>query len=170
LISARAGNIIGGGDHSKDRIVPDLIRAFKLGTPAVLRNPNAIRPWQHVLDPLMGYVTLVSRILRKDEVGESFNFGPNEDSKLTVRELAEYACKEWGNTASWSIQDNHDSLPEANLLWLDSNRAKSELLWSPKLNARNAISWTIEWEKETLTSSVVIAIDNQITKYMELSA
>jgi CDP-glucose 4,6-dehydratase len=169
LISARAGNIIGGGDHSKDRIVPDLIRAFKLGTPAVLRNPNAIRPWQHVLDPLMGYVTLVSRILRNDNVGESFNFGPNEDSKMTVAELTEFACNEWGNTASWIHQENQDSLPEANLLWLDSNKANNKLLWSPKLNAYKAVSWTVEWEKKTLTSTVEVEIDSQITKYMELS-
>lgn len=170
LISARAGNIIGGGDHSKDRIVPDLIRAFKLGTPAVLRHPNSLRPWQHILDPLMGYVTLISKILRKDDISESYNFGPKEVSKLTVGELAELACKEWGHSASWIRQENHDSLPEANLLWLDSNKANSELLWYPKLNAHEAISWTIEWEKESLTSNVVIAIDNQITKYMELSA
>ncbi len=169
LVSARAGNIIGGGDHSKDRIVPDLIRAFKLGTPAVLRNPKAIRPWLHVLDPLMGYVTLISRILKNDDVSDSFNFGPNEGSRLTVGELAEFASKEWGNTASWIHHENHNLLPEANLLWLDSNKAKSELLWSPKLNARQAIKWTIDWEKETLTSNVVIAIDNQITKYLELS-
>lgn len=168
LISARAGNIIGGGDHSEDRILPDLIRSFKLGIPAVLRNPNAIRPWQHVLDPLMGYVSLLSKILQNDKISESYNFGPEEDSKLTVGEIADLACLEWGNTKGWTIREDHDSFSEANLLWLDSNKANNELGWSPKLNASEAVSWTVKWEKQSLDSDVLTAIDNQVTNYMEL--
>lgn len=168
VISARAGNIIGGGDHSHDRILPHLIRSFKLGTPAVLRNPNAVRPWQHVLDPLMGYVTLLSKILNNAEISSSYNFGPFEDSRLKVGELADLACQEWGNTKGWISQANHNLFPEANLLWLDSTKANSELGWFPKLNAREAISWTIDWEKKSLDSDVLNVVDKQIEEYMEL--
>ncbi len=170
LISARAGNIIGGGDHSNDRILPDLIRSFKLEVPAVLRNPMAIRPWQHVLDPLMGYVSLVSKILKENNIGDSFNFGPDEDSRLTVGELADLACKEWGNTKGWIHQVTQDSFPEAQLLWLDSSRANSALDWRPKLNASDAVRWTINWEKKILDSDVLTAIDSQITRYLELAS
>jgi len=169
LISARAGNIIGGGDHSEDRLIPDLIRSFKLGTPAAIRNPSAIRPWQHALDPLMGYVLLLSRILKSEEISDSYNFGPNDDLNLTVSELAEFACQEWGDTQSWVYQKNHDIFAEAKLLSLDSSKAKRELGWTPKLNTREAVSWTIRWEKESLSSGALAAIDGQIMEYLRLA-
>jgi CDP-glucose 4,6-dehydratase len=169
IVSARAGNIIGGGDHSEDRLVPDLIRAFRSNSPVVIRHPDAVRPWQHVLDPLMGYLKLISRILGHHEVGESYNFGPNEDLRLTVEELVELVCKEWGHTAGWIQQKDRDVLPEAKLLWLNSHKAKSELDWTPKLKVNEAITWTIKWERESANSDVQTTIDNQIAEYMELN-
>lgn len=167
-VSARAGNIIGGGDHSEDRLLPDLIRSFRSGTPAALRSPGSIRPWQHVLDPLLGYSILLSRILKNDEIGDSYNFGPGQDSKLTVGELAQLACQEWGVTKGWDFKESDQSLPESKLLWLDSSRAIDELDWRPKLNVGEAVRWAIRWEKESQSRGVISAIDNQIAEYLDL--
>ncbi len=169
VVSARAGNIIGGGDNSQDRLLPDLIRSFRSGSPATLRCPGSIRPWQHVLDPLVGYVILLSCILKGDDISDSYNFGPNQESKLTVSEIAKLAYQELGGVESWVLQKADQSLPEANLLWLDSSKAIDELGWRPRLNVREAVRWTIKWEKEFQSRGVVWAIDNQIAEYLDLA-
>ena len=143
--TARAGNVIGGGDVSKDRLMPDLLRSFEFGAPAEIRYPNAVRPWQHVLDCLNGYWLLMKSL----ELGEgtgSWNFGPSADSFRTVSELADLASAAWGAEASW-VQEPGEHLHEAELLTLDASRARGELGWRDRLTFEQAVEWTVEWTK-----------------------
>lgn len=147
ISSARAGNVIGGGDWSKDRIIPDIIKALILDLPIIIRNPSSVRPWQHVLEPLHGYLTLAAhQSFDPQNFADSFNFGPNEDSVLTVERLAEQAVKNWGEG---EIKVNNDITQphEAKLLQLDIRKALSKLNWSPKMDAYEAINQTILWYK-----------------------
>ncbi len=166
MVSVRAGNVIGGGDFSDDRIIPDIIKSLKNGKLIALRNPNSIRPWQHVLEPLSGYL-LLGALLEKNaaEFSGAYNFGPLPEDHLTVQELVEIAIKKWGS-GDWEDFQNDKEPHEAKLLKLDISKAKSILNWEPKLNAEAAIEWTMDWYKEkedklglTLT---------QINKYMNL--
>ncbi|MBL0146274.1 MAG: CDP-glucose 4,6-dehydratase [Chitinophagaceae bacterium] len=148
IITARAGNVIGGGDWSEDRIVPDIIRALKNNETIEVRNPKAIRPWQHVLEPLQGYLILGKLAYENYEtVDDAYNFGPLVNDHLPVRDLVETAIKCWG-TGGWKDISNSNQLHEAGLLMLDVNKAISKLNWQPKLNSKQAIEWTINWYKE----------------------
>lgn len=147
IVSARAGNVIGGGDWSADRIIPDIIRALQAGHPIGVRNPDSIRPWQHVLEPLAGYLQLGEK-LDRDPLSFSipFNFGPLPNDHLTVRELVESAIKNWGS-GTWSDQSGSAQVHEAGLLKLDITRALKVLGWQPKMDAASAIGFTISWYK-----------------------
>ena len=144
---ARAGNVIGGGDVSEDRLFPDLIRAFESGKPAQLRYPEAVRPWQHVLDCLNGYVLLVDRLLdRGSEAGGAWNIGPEPTAFRTVGEAADLAAADWGTGAAWeTVGGEHPH--EAALLTLDASRARNELGWHDRLDFEQAVGWTIDWAK-----------------------
>ena len=142
---ARAGNVLGGGDVSTDRLMPDLVKAFASGQVAELRYPEAVRPWQHVLDCLNGYLHLVDALLNGAGRGE-WNFGPGPDSFRTVRELAAVAAKDWGDGASWS-ESTGEHLHEAQLLALDAAKAESELGWRNKLDFAATVAATVEWQK-----------------------
>jgi CDP-glucose 4,6-dehydratase len=147
LSTARAGNVIGGGDWSCDRLLPDIIYSLKNNKPILIRNPNAVRPWQHVLEALTGYLLLAMNIHEKPAAfSKPFNFGPLPEDHLEVKQLVEVAIKYWGS-GSW--QDISDPLQphEAGLLKLDITRALKELQWQPKLNAESAIKWTLQWHK-----------------------
>jgi len=140
---ARAGNVIGGGDVSTDRLLPDLLRAFSAGVPAELRYPDAVRPWQHVLDCLNGYLMLSEELLSGTGCGQ-WNFGPGEASFVAVGEIAEIASHLWGDGASWQAAgDDHPH--EANLLTLDATKAETELNWSNRLLFPTSLGWTIDW-------------------------
>lgn len=165
ISSARAGNVIGGGDTADNRLIPDLIRGFHAGTKTVIRNPDSIRPWQHVLDPLNGYLTMGSALMAKKAISAAYNFGPGEESKLTVEQMANYACSQWDGSQGIDIQVNDSAVHEAGLLWLSSELATKELGWSNRFEAEEAIRWTIEWEKESMKSSPLSALDAQINKY-----
>ena len=145
VASARAGNVIGGGDWAKDRIIPDIVRALKNNQPIEVRNPNAVRPWQHVLDPLSGYLLLGAK-LTEDPIkyAESWNFGPYMEDNLTVKDLVETAIEIWGSGSFYTPQ-YEGALHEAKLLKLDINKAVNELGWQPKMNAKEAINTTLEW-------------------------
>ena len=145
---ARAGNVIGGGDVSRDRLMPDVVRALNSGAPVQLRYPAAVRPWQHVLDCLSGYILLLESLLAGDGNG-AWNFGPDPSSFRTVEETAKLAAESWGGSASW-ISDTGEHPDEAGVLTLDASRARSELGWSDRLSYETAIEWTIEWEKMVL--------------------
>ena len=146
--TARAGNVIGGGDWAKDRIIPDCVRALADGKPIVIRNPRSTRPWQHVLDPLAGYLLLAMRLLENPEIfSGAWNFGPRTSDQITVAELAERFIKVWG---SGTIREQHadESAPhEASLLNLNIDKAAFELKWQPVLDSSSAIDWTARWYK-----------------------
>jgi CDP-glucose 4,6-dehydratase len=170
IVSARAGNIIGGGDHAEDRLLPDLIRSFRRGLPAKIRSPKSIRPWQHVLDPIWGYCLLVNRILEGKNISNSYNFGPSVNYQYSVEQIAKWACQYWGDGASWIYESPLELLPESKLLSLNSSKANVELGWNPKLDTRRAVEWTVRWEKERTNANVLLAIDKQIQKYLELKS
>lgn len=141
----RAGNVIGGGDVSRDRLLPDLLSSFSSGEPAVLRYPDAVRPWQHVLDCLNGYLTIAEALLDGAGTGE-WNIGPGTESFVSVRHVADLAAALWGNGGSW-ITDSSEHPHEANLLALDASKAERELGWQGKLLFPTSVEWTIEWQK-----------------------
>ena len=165
IVSVRAGNVIGGGDFSEDRIVPDIIKALKQQKTIEVRNPNAVRPWQHVLEPLAGYL-LVGGLLNDEPLKYSgaYNFGPEPADHLTVKELVELAIKTW-QSGTWKDTGDKNQVHEANLLKLDISKAKTKLNWQPKLNAAAAIEWTINWYK---TEDVADFTFQQINDYMHL--
>ncbi len=145
IAAARAGNVIGGGDYSDDRIVCDIVRAISFGETVGLRNPASVRPWQHVLEPLSAYLML-GAAMAEDPVkyATAYNFGPNPDDMLTVEDLTKVFIQHYG---AGDYQDMSDSkaVHEAKLLLLNSEKAKAELGWESKLDARTAIQWTAEW-------------------------
>ena len=142
---ARAGNVLGGGDTSKDRLMPDLLAAFDSGVPAELRYPDAVRPWQHVLDCLHGYIVLLDAVTKDQAVGE-WNFGPDAGSFRTVRELATVAAQAWGDGASWQ-EAAGEHLHEADLLALDSSKAHKKLGWVNAWDFTRTVNATVDWHK-----------------------
>jgi CDP-glucose 4,6-dehydratase len=168
IVTARSGNVIGGGDHAADRLLPDLIRGFFSNKKVEIRNPDSLRPWQHVLDPLFGYLSIASSLLNQSGLLDAFNFGPDEKSKLRVSEMADFACSYWPKSQGWKYVPNGEDLPESNLLWLSSERAKKELGWRNKLDAKEAIKWTIDWELMARDKGALAALDNQIERYSKL--
>jgi CDP-glucose 4,6-dehydratase len=142
---ARAGNVIGGGDVSKDRLLVDLLNSFAENTPSSIRYPEAVRPWQHVLDCLNGYVTLLHALLAGNGGGE-WNFGPGPESFVSVRVIADRAAALWGDGATWTNESGlHPH--EAGLLALDSSKAEALLGWKNKLSFAESLEWTIDWRK-----------------------
>ena len=141
VASARAGNVIGGGDWALDRIVPDAIRALSKGEPIRVRNPGATRPWQHVLEPLGGYLCLAERLSDSADRTSAFNFGPHLEANRPVRELVEEALKYW--PGSWQDQSDPQAPHEASLLNLVIDRAHHELGWAPVGTA--SVERTINW-------------------------
>ncbi len=146
--TARAGNVIGGGDWAKDRIIPDCVRSLSKGEPIIVRNPNATRPWQHVLDPLSGYILLAQRLLENPEhYSGPWNFGPAENGHIRVVELAEKFIKAWGGGQIKTLPSNNNALHEAHLLTLCIDKAIYKLEWRPLLESGEAIDWTVDWYK-----------------------
>jgi CDP-glucose 4,6-dehydratase len=145
VASVRAGNVIGGGDYSDDRIIPDIYRSLEFNEPVSLRNPQSIRPWQHVLEPLGAYLLLAARMSEDPiQYSTAFNFGPRPEDMLTVEELTKIFLESFkdGCYQNLSVEGAHH---EAKLLLLDSSKAKKLLGWEPILDAKTAISWTAEW-------------------------
>lgn len=145
LATARAGNVIGGGDWAEDRLIPDLIRGFQSGQTVLIRRPNAVRPWQHVLDPLHGYVELAEKLLAGQmQCASAYNFGPGDEEPWPVEAIATKLTDLWGNGASWSV-DSHADLHESHFLQLDASKARAELDWRPRLRIERALEWTANW-------------------------
>ena len=166
ISTARAGNIIGGGDWSDDRLIPDLVKNANNGGITKIRYPDATRPWQHVLDPLSGYLILGEKLLKGEtEFSGAWNFGPEEFDVLTVNELV-IQCKKIWNNINFEIQKNPNELHEANLLSLNINKAKHFLNWKPMWNSTLAIQKTIEWYKKFHNSNVVLT-NTQLKEYIE---
>ena len=147
IATARAGNVIGGGDWSTDRLIPDLVRGFVEGKPALIRRPNAIRPWQHVLEPLHGYILLAEKLLTNStRYATAFNFGPSDDDAQPVGWIVEKMVKFWGDDAQW-VLDPEPGVHEAGYLKLDASRARAELAWQPRLRLETALEWLVQWYK-----------------------
>jgi CDP-glucose 4,6-dehydratase len=145
--TARAGNVIGGGDWAKDRIIPDCIRALSSGKPILVRNPKATRPWQHVLDPLSGYLHLAARLRENPEkLSGGWNFGPHTSDQITVLELAERFIASWGKGVI-HMPNTGKASHEAHLLQLSIEKAARKLKWQPALDSTSSINWTARWYK-----------------------
>ena len=151
VASARAGNVIGGGDNSDDRIVPDIVRAISFGETVGLRNPNSIRPWQHVLEPLGAYLLLAAKMSEDlTRYSTAYNFGPNPNDMVTVEALTQIFIDSYGK-GSYKAFLEEGAPHEAKLLLLDSSKAENHMGWKPILDARTAIQWTAEWYADTTT-------------------
>lgn len=146
VASARAGNVVGGGDWSPDRLVPDLMQAFAAGRPAILRNPDAVRPWQHVLEPCCGYLLAVEHILRTRAAGPSaWNFGPDPEGNVAVGEFAAGLAAAWGEDAHYEVRRDPAAVHEATLLTLDHNKARTDLGWRPRWSLATTLTKTADW-------------------------
>jgi len=146
--TARAGNVVGGGDWAKDRIIPDCIRALSKNEPIVIRNPKATRPWQHVLDPLHGYLSLARHLWQQPDLySGAWNFGPSESQQITVADLVQRFISAWGTGTMKTPPGAHQAPHEAHLLRLNTDKAASELRWQPMFDSTTAIDWTIQWYK-----------------------
>ena len=169
IASARAGNVFGGGDWSDDRLIPDIAKAVMKGQPVIIRNPTAVRPWQHVLEPLGGYLLLGQKLLSGDSMwADAWNFGPDPGADLTVGELAETVLQRWGK-GSLAVQPEPLAPHEAHLLRLDSSKARKLLKWRPALSLGEAISWTVDWYRafERAPKMMRKVTNSQIEQYIE---
>jgi CDP-glucose 4,6-dehydratase len=145
LASARAGNVIGGGDWAKDRLIPDIIRAMMEHQPVIIRHPNATRPWQHVLQPLSGYLCLAEHLwLGGTKYAQAWNFGPRDEDAKPVAWIADYLTRLWGGEARWELDVNQNP-HEDTYLKLDFSKAEHLLKWKPKLNLATTLEWIAEW-------------------------
>jgi len=168
LASARAGNVIGGGDWAEDRLIPDIMRAIMQGKPVHIRNPHAIRPWQHVLEPLSGYLLLAQKLYQEGAVyAESWNFGPSDDDAKPVQWIVESLTEAWGEGASWQL-DQGDHPHEAHYLKLDCSKAKARLNWQPRWNLDEALSKIVDWQKKYQQGANMKAVTlKQINLYLK---
>jgi CDP-glucose 4,6-dehydratase len=162
----RAGNVIGGGDWSSDRVVPDIVRSMSAGQPVKLRNPGAIRPWQHVLDALSGYLWLGARMLDADapELAGAWNFGPDPDDAVPVSELTERMIEAWGS-GSWIDAREANAVHEAGYLSLDAGKAAERLGWHPTWRVGEAIEATVAWYKAAAQNQAAAFTREQIASY-----
>ena len=167
IASVRAGNVIGGGDWAKDRIIPDCIRALEAGKVIDIRSPKAVRPWEHVLEPLSGYMLLAQLMWdNPTEYCEGWNFGPEAEGVSTVWEVASEVIKNYG---SGELKDSSDpnAVHEANLLMLNINKAKSRLGWYPRMNMQQCMELVVDWYKRYQTEDVYALCVEEINKFID---
>jgi len=172
IASARAGNVIGGGDWAVDRLIPDAMRSFAMGQKLIVRLPDAIRPWQHVLEPICGYLQLAHCLYDKGPVfAQAWNFGPNVEAEQPVRYLAERVTRLWGDGAQWQALSVADAPHEAHYLKLDARKAHKELAWRPRLGLDDALALTIDWYKAFSDGRNMRDVSlAQITSYIDQSS
>ena len=153
MATARAGNVIGGGDWAADRLVPDILRALEVREPVLIRNPHATRPWQHVLEPLSGYLLLAERLCEHGQTdAEGWNFGPRDEDARPVHWIVEHLCENWGHGATWSLQTG-DHPHEANFLKLDISKVRQRLHWTPRWSLETALTRITEWHRDWLAGA-----------------
>jgi CDP-glucose 4,6-dehydratase len=167
VASARAGNVIGGGDWSEDRLIPDAIRAFEANKSLMIRNPLATRPWQHVLEPLSGYLVLAQALYEKGmHYASPWNFGPRDEDARSVAEVIDLLIKRWGGAASWE-REGAEQPHEANLLKLDCSKARQYLAWAPRWTLETAIEKIVDWQNNSREMKDMQAFTlAQINEYM----
>jgi CDP-glucose 4,6-dehydratase len=169
VASARAGNVIGGGDWAEDRLIPDMMKAFLENRSVIIRNPDAVRPWQYVLEPLSGYLLLAELLwLYGPDFSQGWNFGPNDNDAKPVSWIVENLAAIWGNEAKWEL-DSSENPHESHYLKLDCSKARRELNWVPRLWLNRALQWTAEWylsyrENENMRQ----VTEEQIARYENL--
>ncbi len=167
LASARAGNVIGGGDWSADRLIPDILHAFEKGDDVVIRNPKSTRPWQHVLEPLSGYLVLAQKLYDNPQAyAEGWNFGPHDDDAKPVDWILNHMVTKWGSGADWKL-DEGDHPHEAGYLKLDISKAKSRLQWQPTWHLEDTLERIVQWHQAWLNQENMQAVClNEIQDYM----
>jgi CDP-glucose 4,6-dehydratase len=171
VATARAGNVIGGGDWSEDRLIPDLIRGFQTGQAAPIRQPKAVRPWQHVLESLLGYQLIAERLLAgRAQFASAYNFGPGDEEAWPVERMASKLAELWGSGAAWAC-DTAPTPHEARFLRVDSSKARAELDWRPRLGTETALEWTVEWYRAWSNGAEMRSVtEEQIAAYEGLTA
>lgn len=171
VASVRAGNVIGGGDWAADRLLPDLVRAFEAGVPPLIRSPDAVRPWQHVLEALGGYLLIADRLMGGEaQFGDAWNFGPADDDARPVSWIVERMRAAWGDGAGDPLADIGPRPHEAGLLRLDCSKARAALGWRPALTLERALDWIVTWHKATGAGEDARAITlSQIADYAAVS-
>lgn len=168
--SARAGNVIGGGDWALDRLVPDIMRSLLKGEPTLVRNPQATRPWQHVLEPLHGYLMLAERLHAEGPAfASAWNFGPPEESERTVGWIIEQLYELWGVDFEWK-RDQNPGPPESTFLKLDASKAKAHLGWRPKLSLQTTLSWIVDWTRRYQAGGNMLEVSlRDIDRFMAIT-
>jgi CDP-glucose 4,6-dehydratase len=167
ISTARSGNVIGGGDYAEDRIIPDCVRATQAGKQIVVRNPHSIRPYQHVLDCLSGYLLLAEKQYAGKSLEGAYNFGPDENSCVSTGQLADLFCSAWGWGASWIAQEDRGP-HEANFLKLDCSKAKTVLGWKPSWSIKTAVEKTVEFAKNSADKNCGTYVESQIKEYFNV--
>lgn len=166
--TCRAGNVIGGGDFAKDRIIPDCVRAMETGAEIVVRNPYSTRPYQHVLEPVVTYLTLAAKQYGDPKFAGNYNVGPDDCDCVNTGDLVDLFCEKWGDGASWKNVSEANAPHEANFLKLDCSLIKSALGWKPHWHITDAIIKTVEWSKTYLAGGDINAVmEKQINEYLE---
>ena len=169
LASVRAGNVIGGGDWALDRLIPDMLHAFENGKPVEIRNPHAIRPWQHVLEPLSGYLITAQKLYENGvEFSEGWNFGPVDDDTKSVQKVVEILVSLWGKNASWGLAEGlHPH--EAHYLKLDCSKAKMRMQWQPRWSLEKTLEKVVSWHKAWLAEENMRKYTlNEINQYLKI--
>jgi len=164
ISTARSGNVIGGGDYSENRIIPDCIRAVMAGKDIIVRNPSSVRPYQHVLDCLSGYLLLAEKQFTDKDIAGNYNFGPDEESCVSTGSLADLFCKAWGNNVRW-INQGDNGPHEANFLKLDCSKSKAVLGWKPRWGIGTAVEKTVEFAKIKTDEEKAKCMKRQIEEY-----
>lgn len=167
ISTARAGNVIGGGDFANDRIVPDCVRAMKAGADIIVRNPHSTRPYQHVLEPLFAYLMIAQRQYEDISYAGWYNVGPDECDCVTTGQLVDLFCCKWGDGAKWINKSEANAPHEANFLKLDCSKIKATFCWQPRWHIDDAIEKTVQWSRVWLSGGDIPAeMDRQIREYM----
>jgi len=170
VASARAGNVIGGGDWSTDRLIPDMIRSLSEGVSVEIRSPHSVRPWQHVLEPLNGYICLAEGLLSKqgETYAEGWNFGPADEDCKPVSYLVKYMAKAWGESAAWHLAATPQP-HEANFLKVDSSKSRARLNWNRRMSLDRALEWTVDWYRRQRSGEKPVRLTiEQIERYEQL--
>lgn len=165
--TCRAGNVIGGGDFAKDRIIPDCVRAMEKGEEIIVRNPYSTRPYQHVLEPVVAYLTLAMKQYEDRALAGSYNIGPDDCDCVETGELVDLFCKAWGGSAAWKNVSEANAPHEANFLKLDCSKIKSALQWKPRRHIADTVEKTVEWSKAYLSGADInVVTERQIREYL----